>query len=416
MKKNFEALLRKRPLSLPRIRLDLEPFQYLDQHDNVFITLKDPLELSQRRILIPQDLYFLIQFFDGRHSLDMLLEKYSSQFNRVLDSTRLTSMIKKLDQSLLLDNERSKARIEGLRRSFAAQKIRAPACAGSSYPDDPQELREALQNYFEKAGGGASLRAAVKDKSIKAIIAPHIDPRLGGPVYAAAYQALRASTPADIYVILGISHQPTRRPFVLTKKDFQTPLGLVQTDVHFVEKLLDRCEVDYLHDELVQKDEHSIEFQTIFLQRQLETKFRIVPILASFSHIRSGDEDKEVQAFIHALKNAANEFTGSVCYIAGVDFSHIGPRYGDRLEPDAFYLSQVEKSDRSVLDALEKQSLGEFERHFLISGNKYHVCGYPALRTLLGVLPPLQSYFLRYDNAIMDERRSTVTFAGMIYI
>jgi len=141
-----------------------------------------------------------------------------------------------------------------------------------------------------------------------------------------------------------------------------------------------------------------------------------VPILASFPHIRSGDEDKEVQAFIHALKNAANEFTGSVCYIAGVDFSHIGPRYGDRLEPDAFYLSQVEKSDRSVLDALEKQSLGEFERHFLISGNKYHVCGYPALRTLLGVLPPLQSYFLRYDNAIMDERRSTVTFAGMIYI
>jgi len=416
MKNNLDALLRKRALSVPKIRLDLEPFQYHDQNDNVFVTLKDPLELSPRRILIPQDLYYLVRFFDGRHSLEILLEKYHAQFNRALQSSRLTKMIKKLDQSLLLDNDRSKARKEHLRCSFAAQKIRLPACAGSSYPDNPEELRQGLQGYFEKTAGSASIRAIVKDKTIKAIIAPHIDPRLGGPVYAAAYQALQASNPADVYVILGISHQPTQRPFVLTKKDFQTPMGSVHTDGHFVEKLLARCNVDYLEDEFVHRDEHSIEFQTIFLQRQLGANFRIVPVLASFSHIRTGAEDKEVKDFVHALKGVADEHSGAICFIASVDLSHIGARYGDNFEPDSFILSQVEKSDRNVLDALQKQNLVEFERHFLNDGNKYHICGYPALRTLLGVLSPLQSFSLRYDNAIMDEQRSTVTFASMIFI
>ena len=416
MKNNFEALLRKQPLSYPKIRLDLEPFQYHDQNDDVYITFKDSLQLSQHRILIPQDLYFLIQFFDGRHSLDMLMKKYSTQFHRVLESTRLTKMLKKLDQSFLLDNDRSKARKEQVRRSFAAQKLRLPCCSGSSYPDDPHELQAMLQQYFEKAGGGATIRTAVKDKLIKAIIAPHIDPRLGGSVYAAAYQALQSSKPADVYVILGISHQSTRQPFVLTKKNFQTPLGTLPTDAPFVEKLIERCNADYLQDELVHKDEHSIEFQTIFLQRQLDSNFRIVPILASFSHIRTGAEEEQIKEFIHALRITANEYAGSISFIAGVDFSHIGLRYGDDQSPDAFYLSQVEKSDRTVLDALQKQDLVAFEQHFLRDGNKYHVCGYPALRTLLGVLPPSHSSILRYDNAIMDEQRSTVTFAAMIYI
>ena len=400
----------------PFIRPDLEPSQYSDQNKNIYITLKDPLGLSPHQILIPQDLFYLVQFFDGRHSTKSLQELFMSQFRRALPVARLSKMIKKLDQSFLLDNERSLAKIDRLRRKYAAQKVRKPICAGSSYPDDPAALETTMQHYLEQAGVEASVLAAVKNKTMKAMIVPHIDPRLGGRVYASAYQALAASAPADVYVILGISHQPTQHIFALTKKDFETPFGVVQTEILFVDKLLEKCDVDYLKDELAHRAEHSIEFQTIFLRKHLGPTVRIVPILASFSHIRSDAEMKQLDDFMHSLKGTAENYPGNICFIASVDFAHVGLMYGSATEPDPYVLSSVEKFDQCVLETLSRRDAIEFERLFKQTDNKYHLCGYPALRTLLGLLPDAESHLIAYDNAIMDDHRSTVTFAGMIFI
>ena len=403
-------------IASPKIRIDLEPFQYNDQNGNIYVSLKDPLQLSDNRILIPQDLFYLVQYFDGQHSINELRETYSSKFKKELQVTRLAKLIKKLDQSFLLDNDRSLAKTRQIRRKFAEQKVRTAACAGSSYPESPAEFEATMRQLLLQAGNDVAIRDTVKNKSIKAIIAPHIDPRLGGHVYASTYQALLAANQADIYVILGISHQPTKNLFALTKKDFQTPVGLVQTETEFVEKLLEKNKIDYLEDELVHRDEHSIEFQTLFLKHSLETDFRIVPILASFSHIRSGVESEQLADFIHSLKSTALEYPRSVCIIASVDFAHIGPLYGDAVEPDPFLLSKVEQFDKSILEALDRRNVDDFERLFSNSSNKYNICGYPALRTLLEVTPYSQTHLINYDNAIMDDHRSTVTFAGMIFI
>ena len=416
IKKIAGSFSKKRSYYYPQIRTDLEPFQYRDQKGAIYIMLKDPLELSPHRILIPQDLFYLVRFFDGEHSLEALCEKYEHQFGKELQSPRLAKMIRRMDQSLLLDNDRSFARIEELRQEFKRQPTRTPACAGASYPDDPLELEKELQHYAARTGVDAAIRTAVRNRKIKAMIAPHIDPRLGGRVYASTYQALQASDPADLYIILGISHQSTQHPFVLTKKAFQTPFGVVRTERAFVDKVLEQCNVDYLADELVHRDEHSIEFQTLFLKKYLDSGFKIVPILASFSHFRSGAVEELLNNFISALNSAVKEYNGSVCFIASVDFSHVGPRYGDDFEPDPYFLSKVEQFDRSVINALASQDIAEFERLFTSSNNMYNICGYPALRTLLGILPSSKPRLLRYDNAIMDDQRSTVTFAGMIFI
>ncbi len=416
IKRIADSFSKRRSYYCPQIRTDLDPFQYRDQKGAIYVSLRDPLDLSPHRILIPQDLFYLVRFFDGEHSLETLCEKYAHQFGRELPPSRLAKMIKKMDQSLLLENNRTFAKIEQLRQEFVRQQDRTPACAGSSYADNPLELEKELQHYAEQSGVDASIRNAVRNRKIKAMIAPHIDPRLGGHVYAATYQALQASDAADVYVILGISHQPTQHPFALTRKNFQTPFGDVRTEGAFVDKLLAQCNVDYLADELVHRYEHSIEFQTIFLKRHLNSDFKIVPVLASFSHIRSGAAEEQVKDFIAALNRSASEYDGSVCFIASVDFSHVGRRYGDAFEPDPYFLSKVEQFDRRVIDALTTQDVAEFERLFVNSNNMYNICGYPALRTLLGVLPPSKAHLLRYDNAIMDEQRSTVTFAGMIFI
>ena len=68
----------------------------------------------------------------------------------------------------------------------------------------------------------------------KAIVAPHIDFHRGGPAYAWAYKPLAESAGADLYIILGTSHCGGQTPYILTLKNFETPLGLVETDRDFV--------------------------------------------------------------------------------------------------------------------------------------------------------------------------------------
>jgi len=46
-----------------------------------------------------------------------------------------------------------------------------------------------------------------------------------GPCYAHAYKALAEGGDADLFVIFGTGHQLAQPPFVMTEKDYQTPLG-----------------------------------------------------------------------------------------------------------------------------------------------------------------------------------------------
>ncbi|MBN1465900.1 AmmeMemoRadiSam system protein B [candidate division KSB1 bacterium] len=399
----------------PKIRPGIQPFRYQDRNKNLFVGLKDPLELSEAIILLPLDLYYLLQFCDGAHSLEDMLSCYTRRFGAVLPADRLHKMIKKMDDGLLFDNERSQKRIAQIEAAFRNQDIRAATCAGDSYAFERSALEKELQTYHDAGAVDKSILTRFEKKNIKAMILPHIDLRLGGATYAAAYDVLRRAQPIDLFVILGISHQPTTHAFVMTTKDFQTPLGLVKTDKTIVKNIMERCTTDFFADEIVHRDEHSIEFQTLFLRYHCTSDFRIVPILCSFSHLPSAANKKQIAEMTAALRAETDSYRGTVCFIASVDLSHIGPHYGDDFRPDSFMLAKVEQADKDVLDALAQHDMAKFEQYFIRSNNKYNICGYPALRTLMEILPPAHATLLHYDNAIMDDERSTVTFASMIF-
>ena len=64
---------------------------------------------------------------------------------------------------------------------------------------------------------------------MKALIAPHIDFNRGGPCFAWAYKALAESQPPDVFVVLGTGHS-ARQTFVMSRKDFETPFGVLRAD------------------------------------------------------------------------------------------------------------------------------------------------------------------------------------------
>src|SRR5260370_34134446 len=116
--------------------------------------------------------------------------------------------------------------------------------------------------------------------------------------------------PPELVVILGTSHYGGGPElFSATRKNYATPLGAVQTDRGFIDRLAARYEGDLFADEQLHRGEHSIEFQALFLAYALGARgYQIVPVLVSSVHemVASGIEpsrDPRVASFVDALRS-----------------------------------------------------------------------------------------------------------------
>jgi len=381
--------------------------------------LQDSLGLSPEPLVLSYDLFFTLKFFDGRHSGSDIRLEYLRKFGRFLFEDTLVELLRRLDRHFLLHNERARARLQELKQDYRQVGSREPYCAGRSYSDNPSELAGQLEEFANSVRNHQHLVQAVTGQTIKAFIAPHIDVRLGGSVYAHAYKLLAQSVPADLYVIFGIAHQGAANYFALTKKSFVTPFGTAYTDAKLVDEIGKNSEVDFLSDELVHRTEHSIEFQTIFLKHFVKSDFKILPVLCSFPHTifsrRQGDGFGKFVSFIDALKRGLLSYPGQVCFLASVDLAHVGPRYGDRQAPSPDFIVQMERNDRQVLLSVLRQDQSGFQETISANDNQYNVCGYPALTALLATMPKAHGELLDYSSVEMDDSKSTVSFASAIF-
>ena len=88
--------------------------------------------------------------------------------------------------------------------------------------------------------------------------------------------------------------------------------------------------------ELAHRDEHSIEFQVLYLQHRLGARpVKIVPILCGgFSALLDEGitprEDEQVERFVAALREAERTHGGATLYVGAIDLSHVGPRFDPR--------------------------------------------------------------------------------------
>ena len=401
----------------PRLRTSIEPIPIKGQDGEILIGLRDTLELNSRILWLPQDLFYILRFFDGEHSALDIRAEYLRKFGTFLLEEQLLQFIDQLDDYYLLDNDRAMQRMREFIDKYRELPARQAICAGSCYADDPETLQRELETYVRKIEAPERLQH-LYGQQIRAFVVPHIDIRLGGPVYAHAYQVLRNSPPADLYIILGIGHQGLANNFALTEKDFDTPFGPVKTDVDLVRNIDKHSTIDFLRDEIVHINEHSVEFQTVFLKHFIKTDFRILPILCSFSssaYFEDGSEKERLYDFVSALKAALQDYKGTVCFVASIDLAHVGPKYGDSFQPSPTFLAHVEQNDRSVLNALSQFDLDAFQRIVIGNDNRFRICGYSALTTMLMTMQPAHGELLAYDSAVMDASRSTVTFASMVF-
>ena len=397
----------------PKIREDLD-FLPVQSAGATVIMIRDRLGMVEEGKGISPELYKVMTMLDGTRSLrDVQLDLIRQQGGRLISIEEVEALLAKLDSSYLLDSQRYKEVRKEIIANFSAQKIRYCSHAGLSYPKEKEELRERLESIV-----AAQQVPSFPDGKITALVAPHIDLEVGKRVYSNAYQTIKGVTPERV-IVLGVGHSMAKEMFSLTEKTFETPLGRVETDQKTVRELMKAGDRIVSRDDFAHRDEHSIEFQLIFLQHILRgSPFTIVPILCG-SLVRCLPEytREKYQSiggdFLRILADAAAD-EGTIL-IAGVDLSHVGPKFGHDM-PASFIIDQSEKHDRQLLHFLCAGSADGLWSESARVEDKYNVCGFSALACLLETLPPSQGHLLGYEISREDPARSAVSFAAAIFI
>jgi hypothetical protein len=391
--------------------LDLIPIQHGDEQ---LILIRDPLGLVPEGKALPMKLYEFLVLLDGTRGVrDLQTELMRQGGGTLVSSEEVEQVLRHLDESHLLLTKRYVEARERLIKDFADRRVRPCSHCGQAYPAEVDPLRRLLDEILE----GAQSSPPPTQGRVVGLVAPHIDFSAGSGLYGAAYQCLRDESPRRV-VILGVGHQLGGDCFSITEKDFQTPLGEVRNDCPAVQRLLAAGKGICAENDFVHKSEHSAEFQLLFLQHLLPPRsFSIVPVLCGSltQMLPSYDRNtyrRMAEVFLEELANMIAEEDTLV--VAGVDFSHIGPKFGHSM-PAAYLEGQAERHDRSLLQAIAERDADAFWAESARVEDRFHVCGFAALACLMEVLPPARCHVLGYHMWHERPTRSAISFAAAVF-
>lgn len=391
--------------------------------------LRDP-EGFGRTVAVPQATALVALLMDGRRTLPEIREAFHRQVSIRVEPSELEAIVHQLDAAYLLAGPRFEQYRAQAISQYLKSEVRPAFHAGGAYAEEPQDLVEQLDDLFTDDDGPGAIRPRRPNEKqeLQGVISPHIDPYRGGTAYAWAYKQLAEHCSADLFVIFGTAHAALEQWFSVTRKDFQTPLGVVHTDRSYIAALERHLrssvagqQVELFGDEIAHRTEHSIEFQAMFLRYVLgERPFVIVPVLVGSFHefIAEGeqpDQQPEIQAFLAALRAAEADYPGRVCYLSAADLAHLGQRFGDEDLLDEKRLRAQRRDDLRLLKHASDGKAKAWFDHVARQGDANRICGLSPTYILLKTIRPSRGELLRYDQAAESDGTSCVSFASMAF-
>jgi len=386
------------------------------------ICLKDASGLAENTVLVPKHVFFIVSMLNGENSVQDIQVAYMRTFGNMLFSDHIQKVIDHLDKNLFLEGERFEAYRQRLKTEFKKAETRPFLHLGDRAHREPARLKRELASYYSHPDGPGDRFPEIPTGRIKGIMVPHIDYIRGGPCYAWGYRGMETLDDVDTFIILGVNHMAAEPLFSVTPKPFETPLGLMDTDRDFVQALIENCNQDLLEGEFYHRGEHSVELQTIWLKYLCADKgdVKIVPVLCgSFdSFIAQGIspiQDVRVSDFVNGVKETIAASGRKVCLMASVDLSHIGPQFGNKRRVSPGDLTDIRRADLQTLSSVEVLDREGFWQGVARDANQRHICGLPAIYTLLSIMEVREGKLLRYSQWRDEQGRGCVTFASMVF-
>jgi len=406
----------KDPAQYPALRnLQYSPIK---EGEEQYMVLWDPTGLSKDKLVLPLNYFFIIQHFDGEHSLAEIGALYLKRFGEFLGPSKMQQLVFDLNEKLFLEGQRTEDARRMAREVYRQSPLRRAAFAGRSYEADGVKLKKQIDGFFTSKEGPDFKPSVHAGKKIKGLVAPTYDLKQAGPIYAWGYKELQDAEQPDLFVIIGTASAGLDHVFAVTDKDFETPLGIVRADQPILDQLKSALPTSF-EDDLCHQAEQAIEFQLPFLQDIVGTKkpFTIVPILSSFSAASLSDPTirQSVDQFLSGLREILEQSSRTYCVVAAGELAHLGIRYGDKAPPTDFSFHRCMQFDLEMLKPVEERQPEEFANYIRKEQDQRRISGFSPIYSLLRLIEAESGQVLRYDRGITDQYNSTVTYASMAF-
>jgi MEMO1 family protein len=406
---------------IPALRaVELVPVQH-DGHE--LVLMRDPQGIAAEPLLLSPASLTLLRLFDGDHTLRDAQAVITRVTGRIVPGDEIRAFVEHLDRLGYLDSLTFLERRRELSLAYASSPARAARFVGIAYAAGAESLNAELDALYRNADAPGLPDAAVSAPPA-GLAAPHIDPARGGAVYAHAYRHLWGATPRTV-VVLGIAHGGAAKPFIMTAKDYATPLGTARTHRELLADLAGRLDWDPFEDEAAHAREHSIEFQIVFAQHAFSRGGRdavpdalFVPVLCGFSASDLEPDAPGVRArietFLEALREALSGAAAPVLVIAGVDLTHAGRRFGDPFSLGDALQAELRSRDLATLELVARGAREEFVAESVSERDARRMCGFPALYSLMTLLPQARGRIADYGQSVDEAQTGLVSFAALV--
>lgn len=386
--------------------------------------LQDPEGLCPHSMAISPAGMMVASLLDGKRSAAELQAVLAKASGSTIETSKIEEIVKELEKAKLLESAEVRAEMMGILEAFDKSLVRPAMIAGAGYPAPTLELSAFMGEFFRAAKGPQKPLADKPTRSapLSGLVSPHIDLHRGGPAYAWAYGALAETPPPDVIVALGVAHASPNSPWTPTKKSYETPFGAMAVDKELYDAVAGELWYDPLDDEWVHRQEHSLEFQALWLKFLWKEKTPPwLPILcSSFERFCPDKPPSTVPTVEKALAGIGQRLAAlgkkrRIMILAGVDLAHVGPRFGDEIKLGPETEKRIEDEDRVSIEKALALDADAFYLSVVKDDHWRKVCGLSALYTTLRWLKALGSSngkLLTYGQA-PDPAGGIVSFTSI---
>ena len=378
--------------------------------------LRDPLQLSDKQLFLPDAMAPLLTFLDGKRTRIEIHDAFCDLVGASLDSKITLDAIERLNEAYLLENKNTElAKLKQL-AEFRSQPYRAPALAGNSYPAKASALTQHLQGFTS-----VSLDRPWHGRGI---VSPHIDYNRGGQVYSQVWRGAEAAIlDADLVLIFGTDHYGGLGTVTLTKQAYATPYGVLPADEALVGKLAAALGPEAAFaDELNHRQEHSVELSAVWLHHIFHQAGKepcpMVPILVgSFQEFLANGKNpagnERISAFLDVLQKETAD--RRVLSVASVDLAHVGPTFGDNFVMDQPRREKLAEQDRGLMTAAINGDAAVWYSQIAAVGDRNRICGFAPTYLMLRYLGESSGIQVAYDQCTADNQdTSLVSICGLL--
>ena len=404
-------------LEKPKLR-SLDP-QWVEQRGQRYLYLRDPLGLSERTVLVPQELTPMLALLDGTRDEAGLQASLALRTGLQLSLSQVREFVAGMDAALMLENGTYRDAASQALSDYRGAASRRPARAGLVYPSDPEELARVIEEYAAHApADGAPLPASA---TLKGLVSPHIDYERGGQTYAQLWRmCATALDDVELVIVFGTDHAGSPGALTLTRQSYATPLGVLPTDRDLVDGLAgvigpERAFAEELH----HVNEHSIELAVVWLHHYMGGRAcPMVPVLCGpFEEFVTSDREPESDEVIGAaLEYLATATAGrKTLVIAAGDLAHVGPAFGDATPVDGVGKAMLAAQDAESIAAICRGDAAGFLDLSRAEQDRRKVCGLSPIYMALTLVGEVRGESTGYAQCPADAAGgSLVSIVGAV--